>query len=100
MASAPALTVSTVLPTTLPTVAEIVEVPALTAVARPALLIVATAAFEDAQVTPEERSWVDPSEFVPVAVNCCVDPVASVGAAGVTAIAVSVVVGVKRTSTQ
>jgi hypothetical protein len=44
-------TVSVVLPLTAPSVAEIVVVPALTAVASPAALIVALAVFDEAHVT-------------------------------------------------
>lgn len=46
-----AVTVSTVEPDTFPKTAEIVEVPALSAVASPALLIEATAGVPDAQAT-------------------------------------------------
>ena len=55
-------------------VAVIVAVPAATPVTRPwlptALLTVASAAEEDAQVTDVVRSLLVPSEKVPVAVNC------------------------------
>lgn len=44
------------------------------AVASPALLMVAAFAFEEDQVTDEERSFVLLSPKVPVAVNCCVLP--------------------------
>ena len=44
-------------------------VPAATPVASPVLLMVATAVFEEVQVTPE-RTWVELSLKVPVAVNC------------------------------
>lgn len=78
-------TVKAVLPAIEPRVAEIVLFPAATPVASPALLIVATAAFEEAQVACAVMFWVLPSEYVPVAVNCRVPPVWIVGLAGVTA---------------
>ena len=64
------VTVRVVLPEILPEVAVTVVVPAATAVARPALLTVATDGFDEVQVTWEVRSWVDESENVPVAANC------------------------------
>jgi hypothetical protein len=80
------VTVSVVEPTTLPLVALIVDVPAFTAVARPAALIVATVVVPDAHVTLPVRFCVELSLNVPVAVNCCVFPAATDGFAGVTAI--------------
>ena len=50
------------------------------------LEIVATEVVADAQVTWLVRFGVEPSEKVPVAVNCCVRPLATLGLAGVTAI--------------
>lgn len=50
-----------------------VVVPALTRLANPVLLIVATAVFEEVHVTPELMSRTVPSLKVPVAENCC-DP--------------------------
>jgi hypothetical protein len=64
------VTVSVVDPTTAPLVALIVDVPAFTAVARPAALIVATVGVPDAQVTLPVRFCVELSLKVPVAVNC------------------------------
>ena len=49
-------------------------------------LIVATDGVAEAQVTGLVRFCVVPSENVPVAVNCCVRPLAMLGFAGVTAI--------------
>jgi hypothetical protein len=49
--SVAAVTVSVVLPETLPEDAEIIELPAAPAVARPAALMVAAAGVADAQVT-------------------------------------------------
>jgi hypothetical protein len=57
-----AVTVSVVELETEPEVAEIVEVPAATALARPEELTVATAVLEEAQVTEEVRSCVLLSE--------------------------------------
>jgi hypothetical protein len=84
------VTVSVVDPTTAPLVALIVDVPAFTAVARPAALIVATVVVPDAHVTLPVRFCVELSLNVPVAVNCCVPATMSVGVAGVTAIDESV----------
>jgi hypothetical protein len=48
--------------------------PTVKAVASPlkpaALLMVATAVFEDVQVTDDVRSCVGPTVYVPVAINC------------------------------
>ena len=64
--------------------------PAATAVARPALLIVAVAGVTDVHVAEFVRFCVLLSLYVPVAVNCCVAPLAIEGVAGVTAIDTSV----------
>src|SRR6516165_3081388 len=102
MVTGPDVTVSPVLPLTAPNVAEMVVVPAAAAVANPVELIVAAAVFEDAHVTWLVRSRVLVSEYVPVAVYCCVPPTVTVGLAGVTAIEVSVATdaGVNMTSTE
>ena len=55
-------TVSTVLPVTPLSVAEMVVVPATRVVARPPAAIVAFAASVDAQVTSAVTSWVEASE--------------------------------------
>src|SRR6266568_3462706 len=85
-----AVTVSVVFPETSPSVAVIVVVPAATDVAKPceppALLIVATPAAEELQVTWVVRSCVVLSLKVPVAVNCWVNPSGRPGLVGVTAI--------------
>jgi hypothetical protein len=67
-----------------------VEEPAATPVARPVPEIVATDVFEELQVTELVMTPVLESEYVPVAVNCCVAAIAIAGFAGVTAIDVSV----------
>lgn len=64
------LTVSVVLCFIPLSVAVIVVVPSATAVARPEALMVATAAFEDAQVAVEVMSRVLPSPKIPLAENC------------------------------
>ncbi len=83
-------TVSVVDADTAPDVAVIVVVPAATDVAMPfepaALLTVATELLEELQVTAAVRFCVEPSEYVPVAVNCCFVPVAIDGLEGETAI--------------
>jgi len=61
-----------------------------TAVARPALLIVATVVDEEFHVAVLLRFCVVPSLKVPVAVNCSVFPMAIDGFAGVTAMDASV----------
>ena len=68
------VTVNVVLPVTVPLFPEIVVVPAATAVAKPAVLMVATAELEELQVTWLVMFAVVLSEYVPVAVNCCVAP--------------------------
>ena len=70
----------------LPSVAEIVTGPGDTAAARPVLPIVAHAVSEEAQVTDLVKFSVDPSDNVPVAVNCLVSPTGRLVLAGVTAI--------------
>ncbi len=64
------VTVRALLPWTLPEVAEIVEVPAATPVASPALLMVAAAGFPLDQVTVEVQFEVAPVDEVQVAVYC------------------------------
>jgi hypothetical protein len=83
---AAAVTVNTVEPTVLPSVALMLDVPGVTPVASPPAVIVATAGVADAHVTWLVRFCVELSENVPVAVNCWVFPLATLGLAGVTAI--------------
>lgn len=59
--------------------------PVPTLLAKPALLIVATAVLLELQVTVLVKSRVVPSLYVPVAVNCCVVPLTIEAFAGVTA---------------
>src|SRR6202011_1843584 len=82
-------TVSSVEPVMLPTVAEIVEVPAPTPVAKPVALIVATPGVAEAH-TALLSTCVVLSLNVPVAVNCCVAPLVIEGFAGVTELDTSV----------
>src|SRR5262245_62009457 len=79
-------TVSDVVPLTPLSVAEIVVVPDAAVVARPEAEIVATFVSDEAHTACVVRFCVVPSEYVPVAVNCCVAPSATAGALGVTAI--------------
>ena len=72
-----------VFPEILPKLAIMFVVPAAIAVARPLLFIVATAGFDELQVTCEVRSFVVPSENEPVAANCWVAPILMLGVAGV-----------------
>jgi len=81
-----AVTVNGVDPLILPSVAWIVVLPVNTPLARPVALIVATDVLLDPQVTELVRFCVLLSLYVPVAVNCCVEPFAKVEFAGVTAI--------------
>jgi hypothetical protein len=73
-----------------PEVAVIFAVPVPELVASPAvplaLLMTATFAFEELQVTVEVTSCVLPSVYVPVAVNCCVVPRGIDGVEGLIAI--------------
>ena len=88
--SAAALTVNVVVPEIKPDVAVIVVEPSALALARPseprAFEIVATTSSDEDHVTAEVRSWVEASVYVPVAVNCCVVPLAMLGSGGVTSI--------------
>jgi hypothetical protein len=85
--SVAATTVSPVLPLTVPDFAVIVVVPlSVSAVTTPAAVIVAVVVFDELQVTVEVRFCVDPSLYVPVAVNCVRVPSGTEAFAGVTAI--------------
>jgi hypothetical protein len=88
------VTVNVVDPDLLPNVAVIVVEPAVTDVARPlepdALLMVATPAVNEFQVTDVVRFCVVLSEYVPVAVNCRVVPLTMPGLVGVIAMDTSV----------
>jgi hypothetical protein len=70
--------------------AVIADVPMLSPVALPfepaALLMLATAVLAGNQVAVVVKSWVLLSVNVPIAVNCCVNPLAMLGLVGVTAI--------------
>jgi hypothetical protein len=85
-----AVTVRVVEPLIAPDVALIVEVPTPAPLASPEALIVAVVVVPEDQVTLDVRFCVEPSLNVPVAVNCCVAPLAIDGFAGVTAIDCSV----------
>src|SRR5262249_4673256 len=81
-----AVTVSSVEAVTPLIDAVMVEVPAATPVARPAVLIVAVAGVAGGHVAWVVRCCVELSEKVPVAVNCCVAPRRMLGLVGATAI--------------
>ncbi len=85
-----AFTVTADVPLTEPDAAVIVVVPRFRAVAKPLAVIEATPIFEELHVTVPVMSCVDPSENVPIAVNCCNVPREIEGFAGVTAIEVTV----------
>src|SRR6202044_2754586 len=88
--SVAAVTVRVVEPLIAPDVALIVEVPTPAPLASPEALIVAVVVVLEDQVTLDVRFCVEPSLNVPVAVNCCVAPLAIDGFGGVTAIDCSV----------
>jgi hypothetical protein len=72
--------------------AVMVVEPEATAVASPDELIVATVVVADVQVAVELKFFVEPSLYVPVAVNCWVAATAMLAEFGVTAMEVSVAV--------
>lgn len=78
-------TVNEVVSENAPTVPVIVVAPAATVVASPEPLTVATEADEEVQVTPLDKSWLLPSLYVAVAVNCWLMPIPRVSPTGVTA---------------
>jgi hypothetical protein len=88
------VTVSVAVPAMLPDIAVIVVEPAATDVVKPlelaALLMAATAAVDEFQVTAVVKFCVVLSEKVPVAVNCWVVPIAILGLPGVIAMETSV----------
>jgi hypothetical protein len=84
-----AVTVRVVVPVTPPSVALTVLPPSASAMARPVLVILATATLDDAQAADAVRFCVVPSEYVPVATNCSVNPLATLGLTGVSAIDVT-----------
>jgi hypothetical protein len=71
-------------------VAVMFVLPVATAVAKPLAAIVATLVLDEVHVAELVRSFVLLSEYIPVAVNCCVAPAAIDAEAGVTATLVSV----------
>jgi hypothetical protein len=79
-----AFTVRSVLPDTPASVAVIVVNPAPTDLTSPLESTVATAVFDELQVTAVVRSGVVLSEYVPVAVYCCEVPRAMLGRSAVT----------------
>jgi len=87
------VTVRVAVPDLVPEVAVMVVVPAPTAVARPLLLTVATAALDELQVTTVVISRLVPSENMPAAANCEVAPAGVLGLEGVTDMKTSVTPG-------
>ena len=85
-----AVTVRVVEPKMFPEVAEMVDEPVVTAVASPALVIVATEEVPELHVTLPVRFCVLPSLKWPVAVNCCCSPLGRDGLTGVTVMEVRV----------
>ena len=79
------VTVSVVEPCMAPEVAAIVVLPAIKLLASPTALIVATLGDDELHTTDPVRFCILPSEYVPVAVNCCGKPAAMLGFDGVTA---------------
>ncbi len=71
-----------------PEVAVMVTLPTAWAVARPLELMVASVVLLEDQVTDVVRFCVPPSLIVPIALYCCVVPLASETDCGVTAIEV------------
>src|SRR5262249_59794306 len=83
--TAAATTVRGVDPEIEPETAVMVVEPTAAAVARPALLMVATAVADELQLTNVVRFCVLPSLYLPVALHCCMVPATIEGLAGVTA---------------
>ena len=81
-----AFTLTDAVPEIEPEVAVIVEVPRPPPVIKPVLSIVATPATEELQRALAVRFLLEPSEYLPVAVNCCRVPNGMEGSEGVTAI--------------
>src|SRR5215471_16346945 len=79
------VTVRLVLLLTPENAAAMVVVPGPTLVAKPLALIVATPGLEEVHAAWLVRFWVLESEYVPVAVYCCVKPLEMLAFAGVTA---------------
>ena len=79
-------TFTAMVPEIAPDVALTCATPWAAPVSRPPAVTVATDVFEDDHVAVLVMSTVLPSEYVPVAVSCCVVPLAIVGFAGVTEI--------------
>src|SRR6266568_1433939 len=88
------VTVRVELPDTFPDAAVISAAPTARPLACPllpaALLTAATAGSDEIQVTEPVRSWVLPSEKIPVALNCWLSPLGRLGSVGITSMAVRV----------
>jgi len=77
-------TIRVALPDWFPNWAVMLAVPAALGDARPPLLTFATDGFDEVQITCMVISWLVPSEYTPVALNCWATPVCMVALAGVT----------------
>ena len=77
-----ALISNAVAPIIVPWVAVMVLTPVRSPLARPLVLILATELLEEPQVTVDVKSVLLPSLITPVAVNCCVRPVATMVSGG------------------
>ena len=64
-------------PVIVPDLAVIVEVPVPISWASPLFVIVATDVLDELQIAVDVRLPVEPSEYVPVAVNCWEEPLAT-----------------------
>ena len=83
--NAAGVTVSDALPVMLSTEALITEEPVITPVASPPAVMLATAGVADFQFEMAVMFAVVPLEYVPIAINCCMPPMATEGFTGVTA---------------
>jgi hypothetical protein len=87
--SATGATVNVAEPATEDEAAVIVVEPVATPVLKPALFTVAIVGEDEVHVAEAVRSWVVPSLYVPVALNCWVRPTTTDAETGVTAIETS-----------
>jgi hypothetical protein len=85
MVIAPVVEIRVVSPEIDPDVALIIVVPSANMETFPPVVIVATDVTDELQVTEAVKSFVELSEYVPVALNCWVAPTAILELVGVTA---------------
>ena len=86
------VTVRVILPEIFPNVAVMAAVPLAAEAAKPLLLTLATAVFEDRQATWVVISRLVPSEYLPEAANCLVTPAGMLGLTGASDIEASLIV--------